>query len=60
MKEDLLWLREWDSPFELADALGKWIVYYNEKYLHSSLGYKSPINFEEEYQNGQGTLLVTA
>jgi len=22
MKEELLWLREWNSPFELADALG--------------------------------------
>jgi transposase InsO family protein len=60
MKEELLWLREWNSPFELADALGKWIEYYNGKYLHSALGYKSPIKFEEEYQNSQVTLLVTA
>jgi len=60
MKEELLWLREWTSPFELTDALGKWIGYYNEKYLHSTLGYKSPIKFEEEYQNSQVTLLVTA
>lgn len=60
MKEELLWLKEWISPFELADALGKWIEYYNGKYLHSSLGYKSPEKFEEEYQNSQPTLLVTA
>jgi putative transposase len=60
MKEELIWLREWTSPFELADALGKWIVYYNGKYLHSALGYKAPIKFEEEYQNSQITLLVTA
>jgi putative transposase len=60
MKEELLWLCEWTSPFELADALGKWIDYYNGKYLHSTLGYKSPIKFEEEYQNSQATLLVTA
>lgn len=60
MKEELLWLKEWTSPFELSDALGKWINYYNEKYLHSALGYKSPIKFEEEYQNSRGTLLVTA
>jgi putative transposase len=60
MKEELLWLKEWTSPFELADALGKLIEYYNEKYLHSALGYRSPEKFEEEYQNSQATLLVTA
>jgi len=60
MKEELLWLREWTSPFELADAMGKWIEYYNVSYLHSALGYKPPVKFEEEYQNSQTTLLVTA
>ncbi|KKK84669.1 hypothetical protein LCGC14_2781020, partial [marine sediment metagenome] len=60
MKEELLWLREWRSPFELANALDKWIESYNRSYLHSSLGYKSPMKFEEEYQNYQLTLLVTA
>jgi putative transposase len=60
MKEELIWLREWTSPFELADALGKWIGNYNSSYLHSSLGYKPPIKFEEEYQNSQITPLVLA
>jgi len=59
MKEELLWLREWTSPFELADALGKWIKYYNGFYLHSALGYKAPNKFEEEYRNNQLTLLTT-
>ena len=59
MKEKLLWLREWHSPFELTDALGKWVESYNRSYLHSSLGYKSPEKFEEEYQNNQLTLPVT-
>jgi len=60
MKEELLWLREWYSPFELTDALGKWIKEYNQSYLHSSLGYNSPIKFEEEYKINQLTLLVTS
>ena len=51
MKEELLWLREWTSPFELADALEQWVKYYNGSYLHSALGYKPPIRFEEEYRN---------
>jgi transposase InsO family protein len=58
MKEELLWLREWHSPFELTEALGKWVEQYNQSYLHSSLGYKSPMKFEEEYHNAQPTLLV--
>ncbi len=40
MKEELLWLTEWISPFELVDALKVWIQYYNGEYLHSTLGYK--------------------
>ena len=60
MKEELLWLNEWTSPFELADALGKWVQYYNREYLHSTLGYKSPVKYEEEYQNSQVTLLIPA
>jgi transposase InsO family protein len=60
MKEELLWLREWTSPFDLTDALRDWIGKYNRSYLHSALAYKSPIKFEEEYQNSQITLLVAA
>jgi putative transposase len=59
LKEELLWLREWHSPFELADAMENWIKYYNRSYLHSSLGYRSPIQAQEEYKNSQFTLLVT-
>jgi putative transposase len=55
MKEELLWLTEWRSPFELTDALKNWIAYYNNHYLHSALGYKSPNQFEEEYRNRQIT-----
>jgi len=58
MKEELLWLREWHSPFELTETLGAWVESYNRSYLHSSLGYKSPVKFEEEYHNAQPTLLV--
>jgi transposase InsO family protein len=59
MKEELLWLREWHSPFDLTETLGTWVESYNQSYLHSSLGYKSPMKFEEEYYNAQPTLLVT-
>jgi len=58
MKEELIWLREWRSPFELTEALNKWVEYYNNHYLHSALGYKSPNQFEEEYRNRQTTPIL--
>jgi putative transposase len=53
MKEELLWLREWTSPFELMNVIGDWISHYNANYLHSSLGYKTPNQAETEYRNNQ-------
>jgi len=60
IKEELIWLSEWTSPFELAEAVGKWIEGYNRSYLHSSLGYRSPEQFEREYQTSQNTQLIPA
>lgn len=53
MKEELLWLREWASPFELLNLIGEWLPKYNTGYLHSALGYKTPNHVETEYQNRQ-------
>ena len=49
LKEECLWLHEWTCPFALASVLETWIAAYNEHYLHSTLGYKSPRQFEREY-----------
>ena len=49
MKEELLWLREWDNERELSQELDKWVDYYNRNYLHSALRYRTPIQAEEEY-----------
>ena len=53
MKEELLWLREWTSPFELLNVIEEWIPGYNANYLHSSLGYRTPDQVETDYLNGQ-------
>ena len=58
MKEELLWLREWNSPRELQQSLEDWIELYNAQYLHSALGYKSPLRYEEEYYASQTLLMV--
>ena len=49
LKEECLWLREWASPFELATELCSWIDHYNQHYLHSTLNYKTPNQFEPEH-----------
>jgi putative transposase len=38
MKEELFWLREWESERGLSLELDKWIDYYNRSYLHSAIG----------------------
>ena len=49
MKEELFWLREWESERELSLELNKWVDYYNRHYLHSVHGYRTPMQAEEEY-----------
>ena len=60
LKEELLWLREWRYADEIDSALTKWIDYYNESYLHSTLGYSPPNKCEETYNKSHKTLLETA
>jgi putative transposase len=60
LKEECLWLNEWTSPFELSRALEAWITDYNEHYLHSSLGYRTPRQFELEYQRSHSSPFVAA
>ena len=60
LKEECLWLYEWTCPFTLARALERWIADYNEHYLHSALGYKSPRQVEREYLTSHSTQFAVA
>ncbi|MDR4492830.1 MAG: integrase core domain-containing protein [Nitrospirales bacterium] len=60
LKEELIWLREWRSHQELQDAIAKWVDHYNEQYHHSSLGYKTPRQFEQDYHSSHLTQFVAA
>jgi putative transposase len=60
LKEECVWLQEWTSPFELIQALERWIVHDNEPYLHSALGYKAPRQFESEYHTSPSPPFVAA
>lgn len=50
IKEEIIWLNEFDSFEEAKEKLGGWIeIDYNKLYVHSSLGMRSPEEFETIY-----------
>ncbi len=49
LKEELLWLEEFASLDEAQEKLSAWIDFYNNYYLHSALGYRSPQEYERLY-----------
>jgi putative transposase len=60
LKEECRWLQEWANPSVLISALDSWIANYNEHYLHSSLGYQSPKQFERHDHLSHGTPFLAA
>lgn len=54
IKEDLIWIREFRSPFELAEELKVWVANYNTQYPHSSLGYQTPLEAESKFYQKEG------
>jgi putative transposase len=50
IKEEVIWLNEFETLEEAKEKLGKWIeIDYNKNYVHSALGYQSPEEFEVLY-----------
>ncbi len=50
LKTELVYRRQWTSRAELRDALFEYIeVFYNRKRTHSTLGYKTPAEVEQQY-----------
>lgn len=55
MKEELIWLREWESERELSLELDKWVQYYNRNCLHSAHGYRTSVQIEEDYDKNHNS-----
>ena len=50
IKEEVIWLNEFETLAEAQETIGKWIeLDYNKLYVHSTLGYMSPEEFEVLY-----------
>jgi transposase InsO family protein len=49
-KAEIAWLREENRRLALRRSLFEYIeVFYNRQRLHSTLGYRSPVQFEERF-----------
>ena len=51
LKEEVVWLRDWDSIDELRAALDAWVERYNEQRPHQALGWKTPAEYRAEKLN---------
>jgi len=50
IKEEVLWLNEFDNLQEAKEVIVRWIEHdYTRKYVHSALGYLSPEEFEQQW-----------
>ena len=38
MKEEVIWLRDWNTAAELREAITAWLVKYHTRRAHQSLG----------------------
>jgi len=44
----------------MRKVLDKWVDYYNTSYLHSTHGYRTPIQVDEEYYKNTDKNLLNA
>ena len=45
----------WADALEIELATSSWVAWYNSQRLHSSLGYRTPIEYENAFYNGDLT-----
>ncbi len=50
IKEEVVWLNEFETLEEAKRAMERFIKFYNEEYCHFSLKYKSPSEFFKEWE----------
>ena len=61
IKEDLVWIYDWDNPIEFRQAFKDWVERYNTDFPHMALGWKTPQQVENQYiQLQEDTLLKCA
>jgi transposase InsO family protein len=49
LKEEVIWLRDWDTVEQLREAVAAWVIRYNERRPHQALDYKTPSEYRAEH-----------
>ncbi len=49
IKEEVLWLRDWETADQVRDALEAWVPVYNERRPHQALDYQAPAEVRREH-----------
>lgn len=60
MKEEVVHPREHLTVDSVKRAVDDWVRFYNNRYPHSAIGYKTPQQFEDEFFNQQKIHLAVA
>ena len=55
LKEECIWINEWETFGEVVDGIKKGIQEYNEDHIHSTLDYLSPNEFEKKLEMENST-----
>jgi transposase InsO family protein len=49
IKEDFIWINEWDNPFDLQDDFKQWVNDYNTDFPHQALMFATPEGFYKNW-----------
>jgi putative transposase len=49
LKEECIWLQQWDSLDHLDDAVWRYVRHYNYERVHSALGYCTPMEIHYQF-----------
>lgn len=59
VKQEEVYLREYNSPIEAMISIKKYMIFYNSKRPHQSLWYKTPLEvYEQSIQSKNLTLKI--
>jgi transposase InsO family protein len=49
MKEDCIWINEFETYEQVLLSIDQWINFYYNQYIHSAIEHMSPNEFSQKY-----------